>query len=252
MVASNVSRGCSARIAATMRRAWVGPLKKSGSPNEMCSAPAATCCRTSARTTSRGTIRKRPSYTGTMGQWRQRCLQPRLASAKPTVRFPPSGSSSFAYWSSGGRPLRSGTRKSILPRWTPRAGSSCGPSARRVASFCRRSPAPGAAAPFRFSPGPLLGEGAGVRSLVPGTAASSWLASHESPIPYPRFRAARDPASGICFRCGVESPPAAPAACSRAPLRALALVWAPVVAWARAPERPGRQPGSGPLPRPSP
>ena len=36
-----------------MRSACVGPLKKSGSPNVMCSAPADTCAATSASTTSR-------------------------------------------------------------------------------------------------------------------------------------------------------------------------------------------------------
>ncbi len=54
-------------------------------------------------------MRKRPSYTGTIGQWRQRCLQPRLASVYPaTLRSPPF--CSVAYRSAAGRPLRSGTR----------------------------------------------------------------------------------------------------------------------------------------------
>ena len=44
----------------TTRRACVGPLKKSGSPNEMCCAPAATCARTSSSTTSTGTTRNAP------------------------------------------------------------------------------------------------------------------------------------------------------------------------------------------------
>ena len=60
-----------------MRAAWPGPLKKSGSPNVMCSAPAATCRRMSSSTTSGCTTRKTPRYTGTTGQWRHRCLQPR-------------------------------------------------------------------------------------------------------------------------------------------------------------------------------
>ena len=69
-----------------MRRACVGPLKKSGSPNEMCCAPAATCARTSSSTTSTGIARNAPRYTGTIGQWRHRCLQPRVASVAPTTR----------------------------------------------------------------------------------------------------------------------------------------------------------------------
>jgi len=38
-----------------------------------------------AITTSIGTMRNLPSYTGTTGQWRHKCLQPRLASMKPTI-----------------------------------------------------------------------------------------------------------------------------------------------------------------------
>ena len=47
---------------------WAGPLKKSGSPKVTWVAPALTCWRMSASTTSRCTTRKRPSYTGTIGQ----------------------------------------------------------------------------------------------------------------------------------------------------------------------------------------
>src|SRR5438132_1685318 len=59
-VKSNVTEGssaCSARATAT---AWPGPFRKSGSPNVMCDAPASTCWRMSASTTSRGTTKKRP------------------------------------------------------------------------------------------------------------------------------------------------------------------------------------------------
>ena len=62
---------------------WNGmdrPMKKSGFPKVICRAPASICVLISSNTTSRWTTRNRPSYTGTMGQWRHKCLQPRLAS----------------------------------------------------------------------------------------------------------------------------------------------------------------------------
>src|SRR5207244_1103771 len=73
-VKSNVTEGssaCSARATAT---AWPGPFRKSGSPNVMCGAPASTCWRMSASTTSRGTAKKRPPETGGIGQGRRRWL----------------------------------------------------------------------------------------------------------------------------------------------------------------------------------
>src|SRR3989304_5972813 len=82
-VASKLTCGNSACSARTSLSAWVGPLKKSGSPNEMCCAPLATWPRMSAITTGTGTMRNFPWYTGTTGQWRHRCLQPRLPSANP-------------------------------------------------------------------------------------------------------------------------------------------------------------------------
>jgi len=116
IVASKVTRGNSPFRASTTRRAWVGPLRKSGSPNETWVAPQATCWRMSAITTSTGTARKRPRYTGTTGQWRHRWRQPRLASVNATWRSRPSGSSSRAYLPRSGSALRSGTRKSPPPR----------------------------------------------------------------------------------------------------------------------------------------
>src|SRR6266705_2845428 len=44
-----------------------------------------------------------------MGQWRQRCLQPRLASVEPTMRKPFPGMMRCAYFSIAGIPDRSGT-----------------------------------------------------------------------------------------------------------------------------------------------
>ena len=75
-VASKVSCGNSAWSARATAIAWPGPLRKSGSPNVMCGAPAATSCRTSARTTSSGTTKNLPPYTGGMGQCRQSACSP--------------------------------------------------------------------------------------------------------------------------------------------------------------------------------
>ena len=54
------SRGHSACSASTIAIAWPGPLKKSGSPNVMCCAPAATWRRMSSSTTSCCTTRNTP------------------------------------------------------------------------------------------------------------------------------------------------------------------------------------------------
>ena len=48
----------------TTRTECLGPLRKSGSANVTCFAPIATSWATSLTTTSSGTTRKRPSYTG--------------------------------------------------------------------------------------------------------------------------------------------------------------------------------------------
>jgi len=66
--AAGASRPCSRWRARTIPSAWLGPLKKSGSPKVMCWAPAATWRRMSSSTTSCCTTRKAPLYTGTMGQ----------------------------------------------------------------------------------------------------------------------------------------------------------------------------------------
>ncbi len=58
IVASKVTSGNSSCSARTIRSECVGPLRKSGSPNVMCRAPARTCWRTSARTVSRATARR--------------------------------------------------------------------------------------------------------------------------------------------------------------------------------------------------
>src|SRR5882762_6478616 len=68
MVASNVTSGNAACKARASLRPWVGPLKKSGSPKEIWVAPSPTCCRMSSITTSAGTMRNFPWYTGTTGR----------------------------------------------------------------------------------------------------------------------------------------------------------------------------------------
>src|ERR687896_191374 len=78
MVGSNVTWGNASCKARASLRPWVGPLKKSGSPKEMWVAPSFTCWRMSCITVSAGTMRNVPWYTGTTGQCRHRCLQPRL------------------------------------------------------------------------------------------------------------------------------------------------------------------------------
>ena len=88
-------------------------------------AGGAPCWRMSCMTTSRLTIRKTPLYTGTIGQWRHKCLQPRLFLSSPSRRRkPPLGTMRWAYLPMGGIPERSGTsnvRRSIETR-----GSGCG------------------------------------------------------------------------------------------------------------------------------
>ena len=59
-------------------------------------APSLTCCAMSSSTTCTGTMRKLPWYTGTTGQCRHRCLQPRLPSTNPLTRVEPSGSTRWA------------------------------------------------------------------------------------------------------------------------------------------------------------
>ena len=76
----------------------------------MCRAPAATCWRISSSTTSRSTTRNAPLYTGTIGQCRQRCLHPRVASVEPATRCSPSGITTLAYFAGSSMPARSGTR----------------------------------------------------------------------------------------------------------------------------------------------
>ena len=107
-VKSKVTRGNAAWRPRATASACRGPLRKSGSPNVTWVAPARTCWRTSASTTSTGTTKKRPPYTGGIGQCRQRCLQPRLASTYPTSSCRPSRSSR-AYSLRDGSPARLGT-----------------------------------------------------------------------------------------------------------------------------------------------
>ena len=118
MVASNVTPGNASCNARASLSPCVGPLKKSGSPKETCVAPSLTCCAMSSSTTSTGTMRNLPWYTGTTGQCRHRCLQPRLPSAKPRRGWirpaAPGGRSARV----AGRPLRSGTSNAILPSLT--------------------------------------------------------------------------------------------------------------------------------------
>ena len=100
------------------------------SANVMCWMPASTCARISARTTSAGMTRNWPSYTGTMGQWRQRCLQPRVESVDPATRRVPSGICSDAYRLGGARPLRSGwmnSRRGSRLRFSDTAGRTAAP-----------------------------------------------------------------------------------------------------------------------------
>ena len=96
-----VTFGCSACSARAMRSACVGPLRKSGSPKSMWRAPVAICARASSSTTSAGTAKKRPPYTGGIGQCRHRCLQPRVASTWPATRCSPA-IASRAYFASAG------------------------------------------------------------------------------------------------------------------------------------------------------
>ena len=81
----------------------------------MCCAPAATCCRISSSTTSRSTTRNAPLYTGTIGQCRHRCLQPRVASVEPAMRCSPPGITTRAYFCQFRHPRAVGHEK-FLPR----------------------------------------------------------------------------------------------------------------------------------------
>ena len=104
-----------------------GPFRKSGSVNVMCRAPAATCRRMSSSTTSGGTTKNRPPYTGGMGQCRHSCRQPRLVSTAPATRRSPSRSNA-AYRASAGRPDAARHRE-VEAR---RRGAAARPAARRA------------------------------------------------------------------------------------------------------------------------
>ena len=100
----------------------------------MCCAPAATCCRMSASTTSRCTTRNTPFIDR-----HNRAMAAEMLAAAAGFRVTgdqrrsPSGSITCAYFASAGRPARSGTMK-----FQPRRARSPVPAA----ATCRRQLAP--------------------------------------------------------------------------------------------------------------